>query len=579
MRRFELLEKDRVGLSFPYNEQAIARIKQIPGRKWNAQEKRWEIPLSHLQEALQALGADPTNLPRPLLEAYQAQWGQDIDARLESGNCFTELSGKKIPIDEIDEVTSFWMEGAEHTDRYKKGQWDGRKRLLKQRKTIEFPTGLLSRVQEVLDRRKIRYEIIQTAPAPKPSLKLTLHDIQLRDYQKESVKAAIKEGRGVLQMATGAGKTVVAAAIIAKLGQPALFFVHTKDLLYQAKNYFKRILDVPIGQIGDGIVEIQPITVATIQTTSRAFGMKIPKEELSEIEEDATPVTAREQIAAIVNKCQSTPLVFFDECHHLPASTCYAIAMKTEAAFYRFGLSATPYRSDRQDLMIEAAAGHKIFKVDSSFLIQKGYLVRPRIFFIPIASTLPRKRFIRYPTVYTQEVVENPKRNQIIAEFARKYGEQGRSVLVLVTQVKHGKILNGLLPDAILLTGQDTSDMRNRTLDALRDKTQNVVIATTLADEGLDIPGLEVLILAGAGKSETRALQRIGRALRKTPTKHEALVIDFYDQANYLEVHSRKRFEIYQTENEFNLTMEDTFDPASGSLRGYAESLFSQIRK
>jgi hypothetical protein len=203
MRRFELLEKDRVGLSFPYNEQAIARIKQIPGRKWNAQEKRWEIPLSHLQEAIQALGADPTNLPRPLLEAYQAQWGQDIDARLEAGNCFTELSGKKIPIDEIDEVTSFWMEGAEHTDRYKKGQWDGRKRLLKQRKTIEFPTGLLSRVQEVLDRRRIRYEIIQTAPAPTPSLKLSLHDIELRNYQKESVKAAITEGRGCCKWRPG----------------------------------------------------------------------------------------------------------------------------------------------------------------------------------------------------------------------------------------------------------------------------------------------------------------------------------------------------------------------------------------
>ena len=66
-------------------------------------------------------------------------------------------------------------------------------------------------------------------------------------------------------MATGSGKTVVAAAMIARLGQPALFFVHTKDLLYQAKSYFENILKVPVGQIGDGVVDIQPITVATIQ--------------------------------------------------------------------------------------------------------------------------------------------------------------------------------------------------------------------------------------------------------------------------------------------------------------------------
>ena len=52
MRRFELLDNNRVGVQFPYDEKAIQRIKTLPGRKWNATEKRWELPLSQLGECL-----------------------------------------------------------------------------------------------------------------------------------------------------------------------------------------------------------------------------------------------------------------------------------------------------------------------------------------------------------------------------------------------------------------------------------------------------------------------------------------------------------------------------------------------
>lgn len=578
MRRFELLDKNSVGVSFPYNEKAIQEIKKVPGRKWNADKKRWEVPLSQLAVVLQILHVEPQNVPEPLWTAYQTQWGSDIDARLEVGNCFCRISGKKLPMNEIEEVTSFWVEGAEHTDRYKKGQWDGMKRLLRKKKESDFPTGLLPRVQAVLDKKKIRYEMLEQWKIPSPSLKLKVQGLELRDYQKKAIEESLKARRGILQMATGSGKTVVAAAIIAKLGQPALFFVHTKDLLYQAKDYFQKFLGAEVGQIGDGIVDIQPIVVATIQTTSRALGMKLSKEELSELEDESV-ITARELIEAIQKKVSTTPLVFFDECHHLPASTCYGIAMKTEAACFRFGLSATPYRSDRQDLMIEAAVGPRIFTVDSSYLIKRGYLVKPTIYFIPIQPTLTTPKYLRYHTVYQHEVVENAFRNQTIAEMAHRAAQANQTVLILVTQVKHGQILADLLPDAILLTGQDRSDYRTQTLDSLRDGSQKIVIATTLADEGLDIPGLDMLILAGAGKSETRALQRIGRALRKTETKSKATIIDFYDQARFLDIHSRRRLEIYQTENEFDISMEDDFYRSIAPRGNQPRDLFKGMRK
>jgi len=104
-------------------------------------------------------------------------------------------------------------------------------------------------------------------------------------------------------------------------------------------------------------------------------------------------------------------------------------------------------------------------------------------------------------------------------------------------------------------------------LDALRDGSQKVVIATTLADEGLDIPGLDVLILAGGGKSETRALQRIGRALRKTEEKTGAIVVDFLDEARFLEDHSQRRLEIYRTEALFDIRIEGAVRPVKEEKR------------
>ncbi len=577
MRRFELLDDNRVGVSFPYNEKAIQQIKTLTGRRWNAKEKRWELPLSQLGELLRMLNVEPRNVPRPVMEAYEQQWGGGVDARLDVGNCYTKLTGRKLPMERIEEATSFWVEGAEHTDRYKKGQWDGRKRLLRTKKGIDFPTGLLPRVQAILDQKKLQYKLVEQSPPAEPTLQLRLRNVRLRDYQKQAVEKSVQAQRGVLQMATGSGKTVVAAAIVARLEQPTLFFVHTKDLLYQAKDYFQKLLGTEIGQIGDGVVDIQPITIATIQTTSRALGMKIPKAELTDAAEEAV-IIARENIEAIREKTHTSPLVFFDECHHLPASTCYGIAMRTEAACYRFGLSATPYRSDRQDLMIEAAVGPKVVTIDSSVLIRKGYLVRPRIHFVPIPATLKTRRYVRYDTVYQQEVVENEFRNQTIAELAGRYAHSGQTVLVLVTQIKHGRLLAQLLPQAVLLTGRDRSQFRIETLEALREGLQKIVIATTLADEGLDIPSLDVLILAGAGKSETRALQRIGRALRKTKSKKIATVIDFYDQARFLEIHSRRRFEIYQTEREFDIRMEDDFIKPGGSSTQSHQDLFEGMR-
>lgn len=64
---------------------------------------------------------------------------------------------------------------------------------------------------------------------------------------------------------------------------------------------------------------------------------------------------------------------------------------------------------------------------------------------------------------------------------------------------------------------------------------------------------LDALILAGAGKSPTRALQRIGRVIRSNSGKKDAVVIDFFDDVKYLRAHSKRREKLYRSEAEFQV--------------------------
>ena len=89
--------------------------------------------------------------------------------------------------------------------------------------------------------------------------------------------------------------------------------------------------------------------------------------------------------------------------------------------------------------------------------------------------------------------------------------------------------------------------MKNGELDLL--------IASKIFDQGVDIPQLDALILAGSGKSSGRALQRIGRVIRTNPGKSNAIVVDFYDNAKYLKDHSQRRIDIYKSEPGFKIKL------------------------
>ena len=126
----------------------------------------------------------------------------------------------------------------------------------------------------------------------------------------------------------------------------------------------------------------------------------------------------------------------------------------------------------------------------------------------------------------------------------------------MTCHLAHGKSLykeiSKSLP-AMLLSGKDSSKIRAEVKSKLEAKEINCIVASTIFDIGVDLPSLSGLIIAGGGKSSVRALQRIGRVIRKFPGKNQAAVIDFRDQAKFLKNHSEIRHNVYASERGYDV--------------------------
>lgn len=93
---------------------------------------------------------------------------------------------------------------------------------------------------------------------------------QLRPYQVQAVQAILGREFGVLEAGTGSGKTIMALAIIAGRQQPTLVLVHTKELLYQWQDRINEFLGIEAGLIGDGHLDIRPVSAGIVNTARKA---------------------------------------------------------------------------------------------------------------------------------------------------------------------------------------------------------------------------------------------------------------------------------------------------------------------
>lgn len=435
-------------------------------------------------------------------------------------------------------------------------EWDGYRKLFNIQ-TRRFPIGLLDRVTNLFEKNGIHVNIVN-----KRAVDDTVYDYEydssfLRDYQNECMLTSLIHGNGILKVATGGGKTVIAGCTIGTLKKKSIFIVHTRDLLYQAKESFQRLFpNETIGQVGDGVIDYQNITVATMQTLAILGNIEVGSNKYDEeSQNDEAKIEAdnakREEFHKYANTVQC---VMMDEVQIVCSQTAYGVRFLFEHANYAFGYSASPWRDDGSDLMIEGAFGKRIVDITASYLIERGYLVRPEIE-IHDTSYDTSNQPTKYVDVYKKYIVENDVRNIQIASDAINEYNNGKNTLILVTQIKHGEMLQNIMSamgvPVNFISGKSGMKRRRQAIQDMRDGKIQILIATTIADVGLDIPRLDSLVEAGSGKSSVTALQRLGRIMRPFGNKTSCKFISYSDHVRYLNEHIKRKIDIWSTENEF----------------------------
>jgi superfamily II DNA or RNA helicase/intein/homing endonuclease len=243
--------------------------------------------------------------------------------------------------------------------------------------------------------------------------------------------------------------------------------------------------------------------------------------------------------------------ILVHNCHHTSAATVKEVLTASPFAYWRYGGSATPYREDGAEIVIQAMFGKKIVDISASYLIKRGYLVKPYIIFDPIED---KCKMHAYQSIYKTCVSQNVDFNTRIANIANYLLSKKLNVLVLVQHYPQGDLLKTLIPNTEFLTGKMKGKKRKNAIGDLKIGEKTCLLATTLADEGVDIPSLDVVLMAGGGASSTRVYQRIGRALRKNKTdKNKALIIYFHHDAKHLEKHAKKAKKIMKAEPLFEI--------------------------
>lgn len=465
---------------------------------------------------------------------------------------------------------SYEVKGSYFSGAVEKGGWDGRKYLFTARRH-EFPTGLAARVIEVL--RVIGYEAVlfdaRTLSDPTQMMPRT-NAIKLFPYQEEAVQKAIEYKVGMLRIATGGGKTIIGVEIMSRLERPAIFLVHRRDLLHQAKNVLcgytddlgkkhEGVMMFPelVGQVGGGVYEPNLITVMTVQSACAALGLSGYKD-TDGLSSPIEPIPHKAE--TIVREClEGAEVLILDEAHHAPADTIYDIVQSCKNTHWRIGLSATDWRDDNADLYIEAATGPRLVNISLSDLIDIGQLVPVYITITDIEYQKPSgwgATTETWSTVYKNGITHNDKLNAAVLAQNETWYNAGRTILTLVRSISHGIALKKShkargIP-TVFLSGSDNAEYRSQVLDRVRRGELRHLIATSIADEGLDLPRLDALNLAGGGKSSTNAYQRIGRVIRTFPGKTEGLVADYrVKDGLWLERHAEIRERIYKHEKGF----------------------------
>ena len=338
--------------------------------------------------------------------------------------------------------------------------------------------------------------------------------LELRPHQEEALEALARlraEGNTIalLTHAQGAGKTVTSLADARRIGGRTLFVVHTRDLVHQAAEQFRKLWpQVTTGLFVDEDRDTESHNlVGTVQSLARHLGQFAP---------------------------EHFDYLIVDEAHHATADS-YQKLLRYFHPRFTLGLTATPDRADGNSaLEVFRNAAHRLSLREA---VEQGELVPIRCVRVRTNIDLSRVRFnqIQYNRRDIEETVMVPSRDQLIVDTYRDH-VPGRKAVAFCVNVRHGDELAERFRAAGIagrsVSGRMTAADRKACLEAFARGELRVLCACDLLNEGWDCPDVEVLLMARPTLSKVIYLQQLGRGTRKAPNKECLIVFDFVDNAD-----------------------------------------------
>jgi superfamily II DNA or RNA helicase len=397
--------------------------------------------------------------------------------------------------------------------------------------TGRAPAHRYADVVDYLDHRDIPFEDDALAADPLD----VASAYELRDYQRDALDAwEANDRRGVLELPTGSGKTVIGLKAIEAVGQSALVVVPTIDLLVQWKRELAREFDCDIGQLGGGEQTVGPVTVATYDSAY------LRADDLGD----------------------RFALVVFDEVHHLGGEGFRDIARMLVAPA-RMGLTATFERPDNAHVVIADLVGDAVYRISADDLAGE-HLAAYDVKRIEVPLTdAERERYEDAQgtfTNYLQQSSVQLRSGSDYQELVKRSGTDPRAREALLAKQRARrivresdakvaelqKILDRHRRDRVIVftastdlvyrlserfllpavTHETGAPERREILEKFRDGTYSRVVTANVLDEGVDVPDANVAVVFAGSGSEREFTQRLGRVLRPKDDGGRALLYE-----------------------------------------------------
>jgi len=442
-------------------------------------------------------------------------WGQVVERELEK---------LKANAEELDRSGGYNVRVGAAKMRYAEAKREANTVYLYDTLKKTFPTTLLKRVLRLFRKVGLRYKLVDQRKVPKPTLKVKFDELdhEPREYQERAVEIAKHCRCGAFALATNAGKTGIMLRIIAEKKIRTLILVQKQELLFQIADAVRDHLHYDVGLVGAGKFKLKPITIAIVNS-------------------------AHTRIKELVK--YGFDQIFVDEGHHAASRIHYTVLTKINP-YAIYSMTGTDFRNRHdENIILDAAFGGTVQRIDNKFMVEHGFSAQLHAEIVECKQDLHPS--FSWRRVYERAILHSLNRAEKLVEAVKKHAEAGKTILVLTEETGHGQTICNLLIsaglDARFMHGAVNREERTAARLDFKDRKFQVLVGTTIYDEGVDFPTLDVVAFAGGKKAKGKVFQRLGRGQRRGfhadgSRKDIATVIDFFDHGHrLLKRHSLRR--------------------------------------